>query len=662
MKKLFSLLVIVLLAFSLAACDTQVVEGPQGPAGPAGPAGPQGPAGPAGPQGPAGADASEAGLREELVAALAYINVNPKTTTTDLTLQQIFTWDKPLNIVWLSSHPDIINQFGKVTQPSFTRGDTVVTLTALVFSEGQVVSKSFNITVLAAEETDAEKLAATLSGVNALFPEDVVTEDVMMPTLLNGVNIQWESSHPQWISTTGKVLRPHFDQASAEVILTATLSVGPYLQTYKRTLTVEKMEFKQYGLLASGPFNAAAANATVGAPLTFTISTAEGHELYIPYSNVNAEFINNNSPYPFVYTPTFSGTKVPLVHNVNGTVIASGFGVAHVIVNGVVETIYDGISNRIYNATHDGGFIANPNNYLADITIPANGYVVVFHNSAATIGNTLNGREFGRNIIGVNVAALGKAIHLNGLELDSVGVQFRGGVFWRGFVDITVPFQYINPAPYRMFTNWPNRATEALVSNFAFFQSLTVTSDDLAPAADGSNVIGAYPLLFNGAYFDTYSTGAYPVTVVNTGQGFTLAAEMRPEAERTQVIQIGGEDVSIILENEFEVYRVYDGIGGGLKLKGAPQAPLAGGDSGKAMAFHRDGFLAFWANNGVSYTSDRDNRRIAADFFYAIENWVWGFDVVNAAGMLQYIQADGLYEGYRKVDAVDVLLDANYEE
>ncbi len=581
-------------------------------------------------------------LAAELNTAANNLTLPSATLVSDITLPTV----PGILVVWQSSHPQYVNTNGDVTQPSFTTGDVSVQLTAFLIKNGQVTSKSFTVNVPAQPETDAEKMEKAIGAIGTLLESATYTESVNLPTTIYGANIQWVSTNPNYFSATGKVLRPHFDQVDAAVTLTAYISAGTRFQLYQKALTVPKMEFKQYGLLASGPFNAANVNATTGAPLTFKLVSQEGHELYIPYSNVNAEFINNNSPYPYVYTPAFSGTQVPLVHNVNGSVIASGFGVAHVIVDNVVETIYDGISNRIYNTDHEGGFIANATNYLSNIPIPENGYVVVFHNSAATIGNTLNGREFGRNILGVNVAALGKTLTMVGLGLDDIGVQLDGGVFWRGFVELTVPFQYINPAPYRMFTNWANRATEALVSNFAFFQSLSMTSDSMAPLADGTNVTGAYPLLFNGAYFDTYSTGAYPVTVVNTGQGFTLAAVMSPEAERTQIIQIQEQDKEIILTNQFEITRVYDGIGGSIKNKGAAQTPLAGGDSGKNMGFGRDSFLAFWANNGVDYAADTHNRRIAADYFYAIENWVWGFTPIEAEDLLA--------AGYRKYLFIDI--------
>jgi hypothetical protein len=581
-------------------------------------------------------------LAAELTTAANNLTLPSATLVSDITLPTV----PGILVVWQSSHPQYVNTNGDVTQPSFTTGDVAVELTAFLIKNGQVTSKSFSVNVPAQPETDAEKMEKAIEAIGTLLSSDTYSQSVDLPKTIYGANIQWVSTNQNYFSATGKVLRPHFDQTDAAVTLTAYISAGTRFQLYQKALTVPKMEFKQYGLLASGPFNAANVNATTGAPLTFKLVTQEGHELYIPYSNVNAEFINNNSPYPYVYTPAFSGTQVPLVHNVNGSVIASGFGVAHVIVNNVVETIYDGISNRIYNAEHPGGFIANATNYLSNIPIPANGYVVVFHNSAATIGNTLNGREFGRNIIGVNVAALGKTLNMVGLGLDDIGVQLDGGVFWRGFVEVTVPFKYINPAPYRMFTNWANRATEALVSNFAFFQGLSMTSDSAAPLADGTNVTGAYPLLFNGAYFDTYSTGAYAVSVVNTGQGFTLAAVMSPEAEKTQIIQIQEQDKEIILTNQFEITRVYDGIGGSIKTKGAAQTPLAGGDSGKAMGFGRDSFLAFWANNGVDYAADTHNRRIAADYFYAIENWVWGFTAIE--------QEDMLAAGYRKYLFVDI--------
>lgn len=589
-------------------------------------------------------------LAQELATAANSLTLPAATLVADITLPSI----SGIQIIWQSSHPQYVNTNGKVNQPSFTVGDVQVTLTAFLIKNGQVTTKTFTVNVPALPETNAEKMEKAIEAIGMLLESNEYITSVDLPTTIYGANVSWVSSNPNYFSAAGKVVRPHFDQANAAVTLTAYISAGTRFALYQKALTVPKMEFKQYGLLASGPFNVNNVNATTGAPLTFKLVTGEGHELYIPYGNVNAEFIQNNSPYPFVYTPTFGATKVPLVHNVNGSVVASGFGVAFVIVNNVVDTIYDGISNRIYNVVHEGGFIANPNNYLADITIPANGYVVVFHNSAATISNTLNGREFGRNVLGVNVAALGKTLNMVGLGLEDVGVKLDGGVFWRGFVELTVPFKYINPVPYRMFTNWANRATEALVSNFAFFQGLSITSDQAAPLADGTNVTGAYPLLFNAAYFDTYKTGSFDVTAVNTGQGYTLAAVMSPEAEKTQTIQIQDQDKNIILTNQYEITRVYDGIGGGLKQKGAATSPLNAGDSGKNMGFGRDSFLAFWANNGVDYAADTHNRRIAADYFYAIENWVWGFTGVKQNQMLA--------AGYRKYLFVDIFDQFEFQE
>lgn len=590
-------------------------------------------------------------LAAELTTAANGLTLPTSTLVTDITLPTV----PGVLVVWQSSHPQYVNTNGDVTQPTFTTGDVTVELTAFLIKNGQVTSKSFTVNVPAQPESDSEKIEKALGEIVTLLESDTYTASVDLPTTIYGANVQWVTTNPNYFSATGKVLRPHFDQADAAVTLTAYISAGSGFQLYQKTLKVLKMEFKQYGLLASGPFNAANVNATTGAPLTFKLVSQDNHEIYIPFSNVNADFIQNNSPYPFVYTPAFSDTKVPLVHNINGSVVASGFGVAHVIVDGVVETIYDGISNRIYNSEYEGGFIANTNNYLLNIPIPENGYVVVFHNSAASIGNTLNGREFGRNILGVNVAALGKTLTMVGLGLDDIGVKLDGGVFWRGFVELTVPFKYINPAPYRMFNNWANRtvAGTVLESNFAFFQSLSITSDSLAPLADGTNVTGAYPLLFNSAYFDTYSITAYAFTGVNTGQGYTLAAVMSPEAERTQTIQIQEQDRNIILTNQYEITRVYDGIGGGIKNKGAAQTTLAAADSGKNMAFGRDSFLAFWANNGVDYAADTHNRRIAADYWYAIENWVWGFTTIE--------QEDMLAAGYRKYLFIDIFDEFEFE-
>lgn len=575
-------------------------------------------------------------LISELQTAADGLTLPASTVTSDITLPTA----SGVTIVWQSSHPEYVNATGKVNQPSFTTGDVDVILTALLFKSGQVTAKNFNLTVPALPESDQEKVAGAINSVGDILEADIINESIALPTVINGANVEWVSSNPNYFSTTGKVLRPHFDQANASVVLTAYVSAGKQLQMYKKTVTVEKMPYKQYGMLASGPFQIANVNQTTGAPLTFKLVTQEGHELYIPYSNVNRDNILISSPYPMVYTPAFDGDKVPTAVNGLGVVSASGFGVAFTIVDGVVDTIWDGIGNKKFDAENPAGVALGAGvNYLSNIPIPENGFVVVFHNSGASIGNTLNGREFGRSVIGVNTAALGKTLNLEGLDLDATGIQLTGGVFWRGFVDVTLPFEFINPEPWRMWTDY---ATTAMTtSNFAFFQSLTKTSDNAAPLADGTNVTGAYPLLFTAAYFD-----AFGGTVINTGQGYTLAAVMRPEAEATQIIQIQEEDREIILENEYEIYRIYDGIGGSIKTKNAAAVTLNAGNSGKAMEIGRDQFLAFWANNGVDYAADTHNRRIAADYFYAVDNWVWGVQVIKAEDMLA--------AGYRKFLFVDI--------
>jgi hypothetical protein len=636
MKKLFSLLFIAVLAFSLAACNEDISYLP--------------------------VDDFETQVNEKLDDALAdylpkddYVPYSPEletmlqeaadglTLTTDPVVSDITlpAMIGDVQVIWQSSHPSVINSVGEVNQPSYLEGQKTVVLTAFLIADGQVTSKSFTLTVPALAESDAEKVQQATQAVAGLLEADIYTESVDLPTVMYGANIEWTSSNPSFFSTEGHVARPHFDQQDEQVVLTAYVMAGASLQLYKKTVTVAKMEYKQYGLLSSGAFSGSKLNATEGAPLTFKIVTEEGHELYIPYSNVNAEKMYVTSPYPHVYTPAYGDTVPNVFVNGLGAEVASDWGVAMTIVDGVVDTIYDGIGKKIFNADNpDGVALAGGTTYTSDIEIPENGFAIVFHNSGASIGNTLNGREFGRSVIGVGTASLGKTIDLVGLELDAVGVQLSGGVFWRGFVDVTVPFEYINPAPWLMFADYANTGYTG-ASNFSYFQSLTTTSDEGVPLADGTNVTGAYPLLFNQAFFDTFGG-----TVVNTGQGYTLAAVMRPESEATQIIQIQEEDREIILNNEYELYRVYDGIGGGIKTKGEAQVPLAGGDSGKAMAFDSDSFLIFYANNGVNYAQDTHNRRIAADYWYAVDNWVWGFETINADDMLA--------AGYRKYLFVDI--------
>ncbi|TVP85995.1 MAG: hypothetical protein EA375_02455 [Acholeplasmataceae bacterium] len=596
MKKLFALLLIAVFSVTLAACEV---------------------------------DQPAVGLLPELQDAADGLTLAAAEVTTDIVLPSVVDG---VAVVWHSSHPDIINSNGQVFRPSYTRGDVQVTLTAFLLLDGQITSKSFTVNVPKLPESDLEKIAQAVDSLGALLEDDLYNENVPLPTQLHGVTVEWSSTNDTYFSETGHVLRPHFDDGDAHVILTAELSVGAQYRIFKKTLTVEAMPFKQYGLMVGNE----------GAPLTFNISVENGHELYIPYGNVNQDEMVVQSPYPYVYTPAFDGDATPQFVNNLGVVVGQDWGVAYVVQEGLITEIYDGIGKKLFNAENpEGGSLPEPT-YAENITIPEDGFVIIFHNSGAAMGNTLNGREFARNVVGVNAATLGKPMHLHGLELDDIGVKFLGGVFWRGFVEITVPFTYINVAPYRML----NFDDEVWTTNLDFIFSLTLTSDEEAPAADGSNVTGAYPLLFNAAWFDTYSA----FTAVDTRQGWIIASVMRPEAEATQMITWMQEEREIILSNEYEVTRVFDGISPALRQKGMANQTMVAAESGHNMYFERDGFLAYWSNNGVGYGDDIHNRRIGADYFLAPENWVWkptGTSVLHPAG-------------YIKIDSPDVVGDMEF--
>jgi hypothetical protein len=585
MKKLFTMFLLALLAFTFVACEVE--------------------------------DQLPVGLLPELQDAADSLTLSATEVTEDFTLPTVA---QGAVVVWHSSHPNIINSNGEVHRPSFTQGDVTVTLTAFVMKDGQVTSKNFNVNVPALPESDVEKISLALDSLGNLLDGDVFESSVNLPTQLHGVTIEWQSNDETNFDATGRVLRPHFDSGDKQVILTAELSVGIQYQIYKKTLTVPAMPYKQYGLMVGNE----------GAPLTFNIQVENDHELYIPYGNVNKEAMMVTSPYPYVYTPAFGQETVPHFINTLGDTAVQDWGVAYVIVNGFIEEIYDGIGKKWFNAESPEGEALPREQYANEIPIPEDGFVIIFHNSGAAMGNTLNGREFARQVVGVNTATLGKPMNLIGLGLDDVGVEFLGGVFWRGFVEITVPFKFINP----------------FLFEFDYSQ-LTITSDELAPEANGANVTGAYPLLFDASYFDTYNTDH-----VNTGQGWTIASVIRPESEATQMITYMQEEREIILSNPYEVFRIFDGISPALRQKGQANQTFNAAESGHNMFFERDAFLVYWSNNGVNYGDDVYNRRIGADFFLAADNWVWkpvGTEALHLTGFI-------------RVDSVDVLAEMDFAD
>ena len=93
---------------------------------------------------------------EQLAEALLEVDLAAEASS-DLTFPGTGLHD--VVITWESSDTDVIANDGTVTIPLFTEGDQVVTITASFTLGDDTLTKTFEVTVLAATtKTDAEKL------------------------------------------------------------------------------------------------------------------------------------------------------------------------------------------------------------------------------------------------------------------------------------------------------------------------------------------------------------------------------------------------------------------------------------------------------------------------------------------------------------------------
>ncbi len=130
-----------------------------------------------------------------------------------------------VQIEWSSSKPLVIAADGTLTRPSYSSGDTDVTLTATLQLAGLAKTKDFTAHVLRLPMSDTEAVDAAYKALE--LPITTVTGDVYLPKdALNGVQVSWSSSQPQFLDHTGHVTFPTYVQGDQTITLEAVVSKG----------------------------------------------------------------------------------------------------------------------------------------------------------------------------------------------------------------------------------------------------------------------------------------------------------------------------------------------------------------------------------------------------------------------------------------------------
>lgn len=127
-------------------------------------------------------------------------------------------------ITYHSDNTSFLSNTGVVTEPVYTVGNQVVTLTATI-TKGEVsLTKVFSVTILALPMNDVEAVALSKRDLNVPPSFGAISNNVTFPydTHDNGVGLYWETNNTNVLSNTGIVTRPSYSKGDTEVLLTVT--------------------------------------------------------------------------------------------------------------------------------------------------------------------------------------------------------------------------------------------------------------------------------------------------------------------------------------------------------------------------------------------------------------------------------------------------------
>ena len=154
-----------------------------------------------------------------------------------------------VSVVWSSSDESVVSATGKVTRPAYGSSDVTVTLTA-TFSKGGVTrTKTFTVTVPAGMD-DNTSVTADMEALDIKGHLDNLMTNLYLPTKGHeGSTISWTSSHPEYLSHEGVLLKQSPD-GKQHVQLTAKVSKGTASQSRTYDIYIAQKEQMAYYLFA----------------------------------------------------------------------------------------------------------------------------------------------------------------------------------------------------------------------------------------------------------------------------------------------------------------------------------------------------------------------------------------------------------------------------
>ncbi|WP_274364555.1 immunoglobulin-like domain-containing protein [Paenibacillus thermotolerans] len=150
------------------------------------------------------------------------------------------------SITWSSSAPSVISHDGKiVNRPAGGQGDAAVTLTAVIRSNNEAVTKTFTV-VVKERYTDAQRVAADKAALSIGYTSGddanrVTSSLKLSDSGANGSKITWISSNTDIIANNGKLVgRPAAGQGDVTVTMFAIISSKAITDVKSFTLVVKQ--------------------------------------------------------------------------------------------------------------------------------------------------------------------------------------------------------------------------------------------------------------------------------------------------------------------------------------------------------------------------------------------------------------------------------------
>lgn len=170
-------------------------------------------------------------------------NTSLSEVTTDITLPTSGLYGTTVS--WDTSAHSSITEAGVVSRPANGNGDDSATLVATISKNAASDTKSFDVTVLESELTEAQmvaddKEALEIGLVDPLESYSRVINDMTFPTTgtVYGSTITWDASgHPN-VTDTGVVTRPAADDPDVTGTIVATITNGSTTDTKSFEVTV----------------------------------------------------------------------------------------------------------------------------------------------------------------------------------------------------------------------------------------------------------------------------------------------------------------------------------------------------------------------------------------------------------------------------------------